>query len=159
MRVLTSLWLAVCVAACTPAPVKQPIAFNHRLHTVDNDLSCDACHPHYAREAFSGRPVVSICMGCHEEAVTESKEEEKIRAYAKKGEEIPWQRLYKMPKHVRYSHARHVTGAKIECKVCHGAIAETTAPPAQPMVQLTMTFCVQCHWSRSVSTDCILCHR
>ncbi len=159
MKGLTPWFLALSVVGCSGPPVTQPIAFNHRLHTIENEMACDICHRYYAERAHSGRPVIAICLDCHEEALTDSPEEEKIRTFAEQGEEIPWRRIYVMPRHVRYSHARHVTGAGLECQTCHGSIGQAERPPSRPEVDLSMDFCVGCHWERGISTDCILCHR
>jgi len=44
---------------------EQPIAFSHKLHTVQNGIACQYCHL-YARRSFSsGVPPVSTCIGCH----------------------------------------------------------------------------------------------
>lgn len=45
--------------------VKQPIAFNHKIH-AENGLECLDCHAYYKEQASSGRPTIEICSGCHE---------------------------------------------------------------------------------------------
>ena len=81
------------------------------------------------------------------------------KAIAEKGEEIPWQRVYRMPGHVFFSHQRHVTLAKVQCPICHGAIEKAVTPPTRPAVNQEMDWCIACHESRQVSVDCNACHR
>ena len=107
--------------------VEQPIRFNHKKHTQELGLECNTCHIYYETQNFSGLPTLDICLACHEEKVTDSPEEEKIRTMAKGKRELVWQRLYHVPEHVYYSHRRHVVVGGIECATCHGKIAETTA--------------------------------
>ncbi|MFQ6082698.1 MAG: cytochrome c3 family protein [Candidatus Aminicenantia bacterium] len=139
--------------------VKQPILFNHKKHTQDVGLECSDCHLYYKKYAFSGKPTVETCLSCHEEAITQSPEEEKIRQYAKQGEEIEWKRLYWLPDDVHYSHQRHVVVGEIECQICHGNIGQSIEPPRRAEVKLTMGMCIECHKKKEVTTDCIACHK
>jgi len=139
--------------------VKQPISFNHKKHIQEADLECSDCHLYYKKYAFSGKPTIDVCLTCHEEAISDSPEEEKIREYAKKGEDIDWVRLYLVPDDVYYSHKRHVVAGGIECEVCHGNIRQSVEPPKRPEVKITMGMCIECHKKRNVTTDCIACHK
>ena len=135
----------------------QPIAFNHKKH-LDQGVECITCHPYSKEQTFSGMPTLAICLGCHKEPVTESPEEEKIRQFEKKEEEIPWKRLYRQPDHVFYSHRRHVVLGKIECQTCHGNIGQSEVPPSKPWVKMTMKWCMDCHTKSKVINDCNACH-
>ena len=139
--------------------ISQPVAFNHRLHVEDNELECEECHHYVTSQTFAGLPGVEKCLECHEEAQTESPEEEKIRQAAAEGKELAWNQIYNVPDHVYYSHRRHVVAGEIDCAECHGQIARATQPPSQPLNELTMDFCMDCHESRSVTNDCIACHK
>lgn len=151
--------LAVMAAVgCGPAPVEQPIAFNHLIHK-EADITCDVCHTRYTESKVSGRPELETCMFCHEEALTDSVEEEKIRQYASEGTEIPWNRIYSLPDHVYYSHRRHVVVAGLECQSCHGNQGESTTPQTRPAVNHTMERCIDCHEENEASTACNSCHR
>ena len=108
----------------------QPIAFNHKKH-MDNGLECTACHETYQHSVVAGRPKLATCLLCHETALTQSSEEEKLRQYAQRHEEIPWQRLFKLPPHVRFSHRTHAVTGKVDCHTCHGDIGKTTKPPTR----------------------------
>jgi predicted CXXCH cytochrome family protein len=139
-------------------PVLQPVAFNHKLHVEENGLGCVDCHVYVTAQTFAGLPDLERCLECHEEDQSGSAEEEKIRQAAAKGEELPWNRIYTVPNHVYYSHRRHVVAGKLDCRQCHGAIAETTSPSPRPLNELSMRFCMDCHEKNDVTNDCIACH-
>jgi hypothetical protein len=136
----------------------QPIAFNHAKH-ISSGLECANCHTGSQTAEHATTPSLSTCMTCHESAVTTSPEEAKIRAFAAAGREIPWQPVSHVPTHVYFSHRRHVTVAKLECSVCHGAMEKMTAPPQAPAKRLDMATCIECHEKKHARTDCNDCHR
>ena len=135
--------------------VRQPLQFNHQAH---KDIDCSGCHEGVTQAASAGLPKLEVCMTCHETAVTKSPEEEKIRTFARQRKEPEWQRLFKQPSHVFYSHRRHVEMAKLDCRECHGNIGESTTPP-QAVRNLSMSGCISCHHDKGVQADCIDCHR
>lgn len=139
------------------AKTSQPIAFSHKKHTAQG-LSCDTCHVHFKTQTFSGMPRLETCLECHKESITKSPEEEKIRDYQKRNEEIRWKRLYVQPDHVFFSHRRHVVLGKVECETCHGPIGESEKPPTRPWVKMTMKWCMDCHSKQRVTNDCLACH-
>ena len=138
--------------------VVQPIAFNHAKH-LEKGVECFGCHATVKESATAGKPKLETCMLCHETPLGTTAAEETVRQYAARNEEIPWRRLYKLPEHIFFPHQVHVVGAQIECKICHGAIGETTAPPAKPLVTFAMNDCLACHRRKGATTDCIACHR
>jgi hypothetical protein len=75
----------------------QPIYFNHKKH-LEQGLECDACHRFFKTQTFSGMPDFNTCLQCHKEPITKTTEEEKIRQFQKKGQEISWKRIYEQPK-------------------------------------------------------------
>ncbi|NOY52007.1 MAG: cytochrome c3 family protein [Deltaproteobacteria bacterium] len=139
--------------------VEQPIQFNHYKHTQELELECVMCHIGVRNRVRATLPSVEICIGCHEEAVTDSPEEEKIREYDSRGEEIPWQRLFRVPPHVFFSHRRHVTVAGLDCTKCHGDMAMRKTPPRKAPMRISMSYCLSCHRQLKASTDCVSCHR
>jgi len=140
-------------------PRAQPIAFNHQKHAGELAIECETCHEYLKVGQHAGLPMLSTCMGCHEEAQTQSPEEQKIRDLAAKGENDVFRKLFRLPDHAFYSHRRHAIVAKIPCATCHGGLAETTTPPTRPLVRIDMDFCIDCHRRQSASTDCTRCHR
>ncbi len=137
--------------------VKQPIAFNHKIH-MENDLECLDCHPYFRDHTSSGRPTLETCSDCHEEPLGESKAEKKLIEFIKSGKEVEWRRLYRVPEDVYFSHKRHVVSGNIECSTCHGNIGESSKPPSKPD-EITMKKCIKCHEEKGADIDCISCHR
>jgi len=136
---------------------KQPILFNHKKH-LEQGLECDSCHLYFKTQTFPGMPNNHTCLECHKEPMTKSSEEEKIRQFQKKEQEIPWRRIYGEPDHVFFSHRRHVVLGKLECQNCHGDIGESQRPPSKPWVKMTMKWCMDCHKKNKVTNDCLACH-
>ena len=98
------------------------------------------------------------CLDCHEEALTENPEELKIQKLAQEGENDVFRKLFRLADHAFYSHRAHVGGAGLPCETCHGAIAQSTAPPERPLIRISMDFCIDCHEKSGASTDCTRCH-
>ncbi len=158
-RVVAILIAAVSLCACQgDPPVVQPIQYSHKAH-IDSGLACPACHQSVEKAAAAGVPTRDMCMVCHQGTLSTNPEEEKVRQYAEKGEEIPWRRIYQLPEHVFFSHRRHVGVAGIECGQCHGAVATLTVPAAYPLVKQNMDWCLNCHRARGATQDCVHCHR
>lgn len=153
--VLGAWFLCACGSA---PPAVQPIQYSHKVH-IDNGIACPACHETVEKAAAATVPNKDTCLMCHQEPLTKSSEEEKIRQYAARGEDIPWRRVYAVPDHVYFSHRRHVAVARIECAQCHGAMASLTAPPPYALVKQSMSWCLACHRARGATQDCIHCHR
>ena len=103
-------------------------------------------------------PNITICLECHKEPITKSPEEEKIRQFQKKGQEIPWRRIYEEADHVFFSHRRHAVLGKLQCQTCHGDIGQIERPPTKPWVKMTMKWCMDCHTKNKVTNDCLACH-
>lgn len=139
-------------------PVKQPLAYSHKVHT--EILKCDECHTGVLNSAAAGLPDIKICMGCHsEEPLSKSPEEKKLINFIKKKQNIPWVRLYKNPVHVYFSHNRHVSVGKLECEKCHGNMGKTTAPPSTALISINMDYCLSCHEKHNVDNSCVICHK
>jgi hypothetical protein len=166
------------------ASVTQPIEFPHKTHLElkDPKLECTTCHDRAAKSAAAGRPSTKKCLSCHSGAEAKSAEEKKLQAFGENGREIPWQRVWRLPSHVFFSHRTHVALATVRCQTCHGPMETLTRPPARPLKVLAMNDCIGCHerwrWppdpdqqeqatgrveqtstARRVSTDCNACHR
>jgi hypothetical protein len=139
--------------------IRQPIAYNHRLHTQDLEIACPKCHAGVATAEQAGPPSLDTCLECHQEAITENPEEHKIQGYASSGEQIPWVRLTHKPDHVFFSHRRHVAVGQIACTTCHGPMEMQTTPPGRALKTLKMSDCIDCHQESGASLDCNACHR
>lgn len=139
--------------------VFQPIKFNHKKHAIENEIECTFCHKGAKSEKLAYFPSINTCIECHEEPLTESKEEKKIREYYKNKQKIPWQKILRMPEHVYFSHYTHTNLAKIECVQCHGNMFKRTVPPDKPLKRMRMKDCINCHKKNRVTTDCNACHK
>jgi hypothetical protein len=138
-----------------PTPV-QPIAFKHNIH-IQNGLQCEGCHSGVTQGPDAGIPSVTFCMACHQAIAADKPEIKKLTAYAAKGQEPPWQRVYWFyPEvHVRFQHAPHIRNG-IACEQCHGDLSKQTV--AVRSKDLSMNFCLNCHKAKAVSVDCVTCH-
>ena len=159
---LTAWLLASCGRAepgMTSRP-EQPVAFSHKVHLGDLDLECSHCHQYVATSRKATLPTLAVCAECHSEPQGESPEEAKIVSLVSAGAELNWQRIYALPKHVYFSHFRHVTLGQMSCPECHGDMKELDRPPTRPASDiLNMEYCLDCHRQQKVSEDCLTCHQ
>ena len=134
----------------------QPIAFNHKAH-IQHGLQCTSCHAAAAQGPDAGIPSVTFCMACHQVIAADHPEIKKLAAYAAKGQEPPWQRVFWFydSVHVKFWHAPHIR-AGVSCEQCHGDVAQETV--AVKTKDLNMKFCLSCHNAKGVSVDCTTCH-
>jgi hypothetical protein len=154
VMVPVAYWLA---ASQVIPVVKQPVAFPHKVHTV-NQIECVFCHTGVEVSERAGIPSVSQCMICHQSIKTESAEIQKLAAFAGRNEEVPWVRIYgfEPAAAVRFSHKRHVK-ADVACETCHGNVAN--AYEMRREIHWTMGKCIDCHRSKQASIDCLVCHK
>ena len=139
--------------------VVQPIAFNHLVH-AKRGIACADCHQGVETSAKAWIPRVALCIDCHSEDTTTTPEKEKMKSIAAAGREIPWERLYRLPAHVVFSHERHVAMGGVACDACHGAHGQSEAPPTHAdAVFPEMTACLACHAVKGAAQDCVACHR
>lgn len=151
------------------APV-QPIAFSHRLHAGDMQISCLYCHAAAPKSRHAGIPPVQTCLNCHTfissvsdaialpgpdtaaPAVPPSEELKKVRRFLESGLDeraksdtlasIEWVRVHDLPDHVRFDHSRHVN-AGVDCVSCHGDVASMERVRQEQ--SFTMGLCLDCH--------------
>lgn len=151
--------VAVAVAAgwvyfLPPAPLAQPIAFNHAKHA---GMGCGVCHRGAFEQARAGIPDAAVCLKCHAtapRAAAAVKWEEVGRA-----QPIAWVRVSHLPEHTMFSHRRHVSIAGLDCSSCHSDVGTSASPPRRAPVRLDMDACIGCHMGEAVSQDCAVCHR
>src|SRR5262245_21571424 len=134
--------------------VKQPIAFNHKLH-AESGLQCAFCHSKAESKDQAGIPNAKDCLACHRKFQTTGATLQTLAAYEKAKREIPWARIYKLPSYVFFSHQAHLK-AKADCATCHGEVQAREALWREK--EITMTACMNCHKERNASTACNLCH-
>jgi hypothetical protein len=169
--VVTAVVLSIAVGAFTfaffitrrlsaPAPITQPILFNHALHVTGKpQLACRDCHPGAERETHAGLPPLERCLLCHMKPQSTSPKEKVVRELAVQGGDFHWTPVSQNAGHVHFSHRAHVSLARMPCASCHRDVAHWTAPPAtaEPTLK-SMDACVTCHRERGASTDCRVCH-
>ena len=139
-----------------PTHVRQPIAFTHKVH-LQKGMQCTDCHKGVAEGPDATIPNVQLCMTCHQVIATDKPEIKKVAAYQKKGEQIPWHRVYWFYQraHVKFWHGPHIR-AGVDCATCHGDMKQQTV--AVRKAGLDMGFCLGCHRLHKAPTDCTICH-
>ena len=147
--------LIVCATA-TVCAGQQPVAFPHDKH-MKLGLACVDCHIRADVGAAATIPSVQKCMLCHAKLARNQPEVKKVIAYADKGVEIPWVRVYAFSTnaHVKFQHEPHYR-AGISCATCHDDVAKMTV--AKPAVTHNMGTCLTCHRQRNGPQDCAACH-
>lgn len=183
------LWILakICAATGYPLPAvavdrSQPVAYPHDRHVVLG-MECAACHFGAETGNHAGLPPTAFCASCHLLTPAPSPASEgtnataaaaspaagkwaaptppPMAAFLKANLEIPWKQFQRAPRHVFFSHRRHVVIAKLDCAVCHGDMAARSEPVTHavfPTHLPGMNRCVACHLKEKVSTDCLACH-
>lgn len=176
----------------------QPVAFPHTVHagsTADGNMGiqCEFCHRNVTKGEAATVPAVEQCLFCHKtiKGRTEAAEAEiaKFRPpTADAGQTAPpiepinWERVHRMPDHVRFVHEAHVRfftdpdkdlqrvgidGERIDgprtvqqtCSICHGDVAGMAVVKPKQSQSLKMGTCLDCHRENNVATDCTICHK
>ena len=169
----------------------QPVAFPHTIHAgspADGNMGiqCEFCHRNVTKGAAATVPAVEQCLFCHKEVTgsTESAttEIEKVRTAFADGNPIDWERVHRLPDHVRFVHEAHIrfftdtenssirtsiNGEKLDgplsvpetCAICHGDVASMTEVQPKRFQSLKMGTCLDCHRQNNAPTDCTVCHK
>src|SRR5213594_3504322 len=116
--------LCLLAGSASAGPSQQPIAYSHKQH-IALGLQCLDCHSSADTGAAATIPSVRKCMLCHAKVASGKPEIKKLAAYAGSKREIPWQRVYSLPREalVKFQHAAHVR-AKTDCAICHGDMTQ-----------------------------------
>jgi hypothetical protein len=150
-----------------PAP-DEPIYFDHSVHTQAAGIDCTFCHRTVTTAGTAGMPEVQQCMFCHQviaaaqvqprEGTTARASEEiaKLRQMWSQQQPINWERVHRMPDHVRFLHEPHIS-AGFACAECHGDV-QAMGQVVQVRA-LNMGDCVSCHRANSAPTECATCHK
>ena len=136
-------------------PPVQPIPYSHKTHLALG-LECKTCHTNPDPGKLMTFPVTSTCMSCHN-AVAKSKPAiQKLAAFAKSQQEVPWVRVYAVLPGVNWTHRKHLD-AGMKCETCHGQVAQMDAM-SEAMSVTTMAVCISCHKANNAPTVCQTCH-
>ena len=138
-----------------PVPVEQPLPYSHKTH-VALGLQCRDCHQIADPGFAAGYPAETTCMACHTTIKTDSPHIQLLAKLNSAGEPVPWNRVYRVPDFVWFSHASHVEDASIDCESCHGPVAQRDALFQEKPT--TMSACMDCPARNSAPNDCDLCH-
>ncbi len=134
--------------------VEQPLPYSHKTHLAVG-LKCNSCHKNPDPGEAMGLPKENFCMSCHSAIKTESPHIQKLAAAARQMKAIQWERVYKLPEFVYFSHRVHVK-AGASCETCHGAVRERDVITKE--VAHTMKACMACHTERQARNECTTCH-
>jgi hypothetical protein len=156
---LVAIALGAGAALARHPSVVQPLAMSHRRHIDAKGMKCRSCHQGVEGDAQASFPTLADCMDCHKTAQRTDPREPDVREWAKRGVEIPWVRVNRLPSHVYFSHAAHVTLAKMDCQVCHRDMKVVDDPVTEPDVHLDMDACIACHREKKATVECVGCHR
>ena len=70
----------------------QPIAYSHKLHAGDLQISCMYCHSAADKSRYAGIPASNVCMNCHigvRASLAAVKQEEEAAAREQRAERSP----------------------------------------------------------------------
>ena len=144
-----------------PVPeVSQPAAFPHAKH-VGLRISCVSCHNGAFDEVRARIPSTRLCALCHRAGLSFPPTPLQLAAFITARREIPWEQAQRLPRHVYFSHRRHVGVAGIGCAKCHGDLGVKIEPVTRGFFkrgEAGMMQCVECHRREKVTTDCLGCH-
>ena len=133
---------------------QQPIEFSHPRHVQTLGMNCLYCHFAANKAPDPGMPALGTCMGCHQligpnlparlghPAKTPSPDLAKLADYWRKKQPVPWVRIHKVPRYVRFPHMRHVN-AGVTCQSCHGQVQKMNR--VFQYASLNMGWCINCH--------------
>jgi hypothetical protein len=138
-----------------PAPKPQPIPFSHKAHVLF-DPDCAYCHEMPEPGEDMTYSAEAKCMACHAMIKAESPAIQKLAAYYKDHQPVPWVQVYLLPDYVFFSHKTHIQRGKIACETCHGAVAERDVITKEK--DISMKACVGCHNERHARVVCNTCH-
>lgn len=130
----------------------QPIWFSHKVHAGQNQIDCEYCHFTAESSMHAGIPPASVCMNCHSQVKsgkrTGKKEIAKIYAAIKENKPIQWVKVHNLPDFVYFNHEQHVKVGKLDCKECHGDVAQMDQ--IAQVKNLSMGWCLDCHRKHKV---------
>ena len=168
----------------------QPIAFPHTVHVEQHGIQCEFCHRNVTKGDAATVPAVEQCLFCHKDISGRTGEAqaeiEQVRQFFVDDEPINWERVHRLPDHVRFVHEAHirfftsemgteqVAGPRFDintdpvdramtitetCSICHGEVGSMEEVQPKDGQSLKMGTCLDCHRQNDVPTDCTVCHK
>ena len=166
---LAAGWVAFPRALYSSRP--QPVNFSHKIHADKAGAKCSDCHSFREDGSFAGLPTLDQCAGCHGAPMgTSVAEKNFIDQYVTPNRAPQWFAHSRQPENVFFSHAVHVTRAKLACDGCHGAegSSETTRAYQADRISgysrdvwkgMKMADCIACHRTKGLEHSCLDCHK
>ncbi len=136
-------------------PPVQPIPYNHKTHLALG-LECNTCHTNPDPGKLMTFPATTTCMSCHAAVAKNKPAIQKLAAFAKSQQDVPWVRVYTVLPGVNWTHRKHLD-AGMKCETCHGQVAQMEAM-SEAMSVTTMGVCISCHKANNAPTVCQTCH-
>jgi hypothetical protein len=136
-------------------PPVQPIPYSHKTHLALG-LECKTCHTNPEPGKLMTFPAASTCMSCHAAVAKGKPAIQKLAAFAKSQEIVPWVRVYAVLPGVNWTHRKHLD-AGMKCETCHGQVTQMDAMSETTSVT-TMAVCISCHKANNAPTVCQTCH-
>jgi len=133
----------------------QPLPYSHSTHLALG-LTCETCHTNPDPGAAMTFPETGTCMSCHQAVAVDRPAIVELKAYSDSGEDIPWNRVYRLLPGVTWAHRPHIA-AGVQCGACHGDVAQFDEMSMTTSVT-AMASCISCHESHEAPTDCVTCH-
>jgi hypothetical protein len=137
-------------------PPEQPLPYSHKQH-LGFGLECKTCHVNPEPGKLMTFPETTKCMQCHTTIAKDKPAIQKLAAYAKSKQPVPWVRVYKVLPGVNWSHQPHLQ-ANVRCETCHGDLREMEQVSEVTSV-VTMYSCLHCHEMKQAKATCDTCHR
>lgn len=133
----------------------QPIKFSHAVHAGQNQTECLYCHSSAPYSKTAGIPPENVCMNCHLMVRNGTRsgafEIAKIVSSYENQKPIEWIKIHNLPDHVFFSHAQHVTAARLDCKECHGDVKKMDI--VKQVSDLSMGWCIDCHRTKKLNVQ------
>jgi glucose dehydrogenase len=138
----------------TPVAPDARELFSHKLH-ARLKMECSYCHKTAASGVRAGFPQVSACMTCHSSVAVDRPIIRDLAARPKTETITPAAPVYRLPDFVFFRHGQHASNG-VACTICHGDLG--TQDRIQPVLEMKMKACVDCHRTNHAPVACTACH-
>ncbi len=133
------------------------LKFSHKLHVVENEVSCDQCHK-ATDEGTMENPTMDTCSECHDIDLDNPSEDCLMchTPQSSKKDYVVEQAAPEKPKGFEDVHFSHEVHDGIECETCHEGLKE--AENLKTLKWPEMTACMKCHNGDEAPSSCDTCH-
>lgn len=135
------------------------LKFSHTFHVKEQGVACEDCHYNAKTSKVSSDNLIGdhkSCESCHEEQINPP--EGRVNSdcgfcHTNPDDIVP---IPNPEREIIFSHEQHTTQDTIKCEMCHAGVDNATYVTELNMP--SMPTCMNCHTTRSVSTECAECH-